>query len=313
MMKDLPERAFIERGFLSRERPFGDLKLAGDINETDQRTKDLDEVGLTMQVLSYPLAGADLLPPQEARTWAKKANDEIASHIAEHPEHYAGFAHLPLTDPDASADELERTVRDLRFKGGLVNGATNGLYLDHPSFKPLLSRAEALDVPLYVHPSPSPQPVREALYSGLPKDFDFWMSTSGWGWHADTATHTLRLLLSGAFERHADLKIFIGHLGGGLQIMFPRLDQQFHLFAGFSGVPSELLRKHVWVSMSGFYFLPSFLATLDAFGGDRLLYSVDYPFGSLDRGRKFLEDLPVADDVLAKIAHGNADQLLRLR
>ena len=312
LLEELPEKALIERGFLSRQKPFGDLKLAGDLNETDQRTKNLDQVGLTMQVLSFPTAGADLLPAREAVTWAKKANEAIAQHIAQHPRHYTGFAHLPLTDPEASADELERTIKDLGFKGGLVNGATGGLYLDHPSFEPLLSRAEALDVPLYLHPSPSPRPVREALYSGLPNDLSFWMSISGWGWHTDTAVHTLRLLLSGAFERHSRLKIVIGHLGEGLQVMLPRLDQQFHQFAGFGGVPSELLRRHVWVSMSGFFFLSSFQAALEAFGEDRLLYSVDYPFGSLERGRAFLEDLPVADDVLAKIAHANADKLLHL-
>jgi uncharacterized protein len=94
--------------------------------------------------------------------------------------------------------------------------------------------------------------------------------------------------------------------------MMPRLDQQFHLFAGFDGLPSEILRKHVWVSTSGFFMVPSFLAALDAFGADRILYSVDYPFGSLEGGRAFLEQLPVDADTLTKITHVNADSLLRL-
>ncbi len=138
------------------------------------------------------------------------------------------------------------------------------------------------------------------------------MSVSGWGWHTDTAVHVLRLLLSGSLERHPNLKIIIGHLGEGLQIMMARLDQQFHQFGGFAGIPSEILRKHIWVSTSGFFFLPSFVATLDAFGADRLLYSVDYPFGSLERGRAFLEEIAVDAETLAKIAHRNADQLLKL-
>jgi hypothetical protein len=138
------------------------------------------------------------------------------------------------------------------------------------------------------------------------------MSVSGWGWHADTAVHVLRLLLSGCFQRHPGLKIMIGHLGEGLQVMLPRLDQQFHQLAGFDGVPSELLRQHVWVSTGGFFLLPSFMATLEAFGPDRVLYSVDYPFGSLAGGRAFLEHLPVDAEILAKMAHGNADRLLKL-
>ncbi len=239
-------------------------------------------------------------------------NDQIASRIAAHPQRYAGFAHLPLTDPDASADELERAVSQLGFRGALVSGATEGRYLDHRSFEPLLSRAEQLDVPIYLHPAASPKPVRDALYAGLPDDLGFWMSVFGWGWHSDTAVHVPRLLLSGSLERHPNLKIIIGHLGEGLQVMMPRLDQQFHQFAGFGGIPSEILRKHIWVSTSGFFFLPSFMATLDAFGADRILYSVDYPFGSLERGRAFLEELSIDTETLANIAHGNAVQLLKL-
>ncbi len=312
LLSRLPEAAVIEKGFLSRDLPFGRFSLLDKMSDTEGRVKDLDAVGLTVQVLSYPLAGGDVLPPAEAPDWARDANDILARHIAAHPKHYAGFAHLPLTHPEAAADELERAIKVLGFKGALVSGATEGRYLDHPSFDPVLAKAEQLDVPIYLHPGPSPKAARDALYGGLPDDLSFWMSVSGWGWHADTATHVLRLLLSGCFERHPGLKVIIGHLGEGLQVMMPRLDQQYHQFAGFEGVPSEILRKHVWVSMGGFFFLPSFMAALEAFGPDRMLYSVDYPFGSLEGGRAFLETLPVDDETLARITHRNADRLLRL-
>lgn len=316
LMSRLPEDAVIDRGYLSRDRPYGSGvaldKMEVALSDTENRVKQLDEAGITVQVLSYPMAGADLLPPRKASRWAKDTNDQIARRISLRPGRYAGFAHLPLTDPDASADELERTVRGLGFKGALVSGATDGRYLDHESFEPLLDRAENLDVPIYLHPAASPKPARETLYGGLPDDLGFFMSVSGWGWHVDTAVHVLRLMLSGAFHRHPNLKIIIGHLGEGLQIMMPRLDQQFHQLAGFDGVPSEILRKHVWVSTSGFFFLPSFMAALEAFGADRLLYSVDYPFGSLEQGRTFLDKIPVDHETLAKIAHVNADRLLKL-
>jgi uncharacterized protein len=308
----LPEAAVIEKGFLSRDEPFGRLSPLDEMSDTENRVKHLDAVGLTVQVLSYPLAGGDVLPSLESPRWARDANDILARRIAAHPDRYAGLAHLPMTNPDAAADELERAITELGFRGALVSGATEGRYLDHPSFESLLARAEMLDVPIYVHPAPSPKPARDALYGGLPGDFGFWMSISGWGWHADTAVHVLRLLLSGCFQRHPGLKIMIGHLGEGLQVMMPRLDQQYHQFAGFDGLPSEILRRHVWISMSGFFFLPSFIAALDAFGPDRMLYSVDYPFGSLEGGRAFLEELPVDIETLAKITHKNADQLLKL-
>lgn len=312
LMRRVPERAMVERGFVSRDEPFGKSSMLDKLSDTDDRVKQLDAVGVTVQVLSYPIAGADLLPPGEGLQLARDVNDNIARRIAAHPGRYAGFANLPLTDPEASADELERAVIQLGFKGALVNGATEGRYLDDPSFEPVLRRAESLDVPIYLHPSPSSKAARDALYGGLPNDLSFWMSMSGWGWHADTAVHVLRLMLSGAFESHPKLKVIIGHLGEGLQVMLPRFDQQFHEFAGLEGIPSQILRKHVWVSTGGFFFLPLFMATLEAFGADRILYSVDYPWGSLERGRAFLEELPVDSETLAKIAHRNADQLLRL-
>lgn len=312
LMSRLPEAAVVEKGYFSRDAPFGKMSLLDKMAETEHRVNDLDAAGLTVQVLSLPLAGGDVLPPTEAPQWSRDANDLLARRIAVHPSRYAGFANLPLTDPQASADELERTIRELGFKGALVNGATQGRYLDHPAFEPVLARAEQLDVPIYLHPAPSPRAARDALYGGLPDDLGFWMSVSGWGWHADTAVHVLRLLLSGAFQRHPGLKVIIGHLGEGLQVMMPRLDQQFHKFAGFEGIPSQLIRKHVWVSTGGFFYLPSFMAALDAFGPDRMLYSVDYPFGSLENGRAFLEGLPVDTDTLAKLTHQNADKLLKL-
>lgn len=312
LIRRLPEAAAVARGFMSRDEPFGRASMNDKLVDTESRLSALDAAGITVQVLSLTGPGADLLPPRESVAWAREANDALARHVAAHPDRYAAFAHLPLTDPDASADELERAVVELGFKGALVNGATEGRYLDHPSYEPLLARAAKLDVPIYLHPAPSPKPARDALYGGLPNDLGFWLSVSGFGWHADTAIHLLRLLLSGAFQRHPGLKIITGHLGEGLQVLLPRLDQQFHQFAGFDGVPSEVLRKHVWVSTSGFFFMPSFLATLDAFGPDRVLFSVDFPFGSLEHGRSFLESLPVDVETLAKIAHENADRLLKL-
>jgi uncharacterized protein len=308
----LPEAGVIERGYFSRDEPFGRFSLTDKMSDTEGRLNAMDATGLTVQVLSYPEAGAEILPPREAIAWARDANAILADRIEAHPDRYAGLAHLPMTDPDAAADELERTIVDLGFKGALVNGSTNGRYLDHPSYAPLLARVERLDVPIYLHPAPPPKLAREALYSGLPKDLGFWMSLSGWGWHADTAVHILRLMLAGVFDRYPNLKLMIGHLGEGLQVMLPRFDQQFHQFAGFEGVPSELLRKHLWVSTGGFFNKPSFMAALEAFGPDRMLYSVDFPFGSFEAGRAFLEEMPVDANTLAKITHRNADELLKL-
>ena len=127
--------------------------------------------------------------------------------------------------PEAAADELERTVKDLGFHGALVNGATDGRFLDDPAFEPILASAAALDLPIYLHPGIPTQAVRSAYYDNLPGNFSFTMALSAWGWHADTAIHTLRLALSGALDRHPGLKIVIGHMGEALPFMLDRIDE----------------------------------------------------------------------------------------
>jgi predicted TIM-barrel fold metal-dependent hydrolase len=126
LMSRMPETAAVERGYFSRDKPFGQASMLDKMSDTEERLNGLDTVGVTVQVLSYPSAGADLLPPRAASRWARDANDSLARRIAAHPDRYAGFAHLPLSDPDASADELERAVTQLGFKGALVSGATQG-------------------------------------------------------------------------------------------------------------------------------------------------------------------------------------------
>ena len=309
----VPEAAAKQRGYFSRDQPYAGFSCIAQLSDVgEDRLRVLDEAGISLQVLSLDGPGADLLPPRAGAAWAREANDALAGLVTAHPDRFAGLAHLPLTDPDAAADEFERCVKDLNLKGALVRGSTNGRYLDHPSYDVLLDRAARLGVPIYVHPGISPAPAREALYGGLPEPFGFWMSISGWGWHSDTAIHILRLMVSGAFDRHPKLQVVIGHLGEGLQVVLPRLDQQYHEAAGMKKLPSEVLRTHVHVTMGGFFIKPSFLATLDAFGADRIMFSVDYPFGDPKKGLAFLESLPLSSEDRAKIAHRNADRLFKL-
>ncbi len=313
LLRRVPVEAAAARGYYSRDQPYAGFSQIAPLTEVGEtRVRALDEAGVSLQVLSLDGPGADLLPPREGAGWARQANDALAGLVAAHPDRFAGLAHLPLTDPDAAADELERCVRQLGLKGALVRGSTDGRYLDHPTYDVLLARAAALRVPLYVHPGIPPAPVRDAYYGGLPEPFGFWMSISGWGWHADTAVHILRLMVTGAFDRHPALQVVIGHLGEGLQVLFSRLDQQYQMAAGMKKAPSEILRQHVHVTVGGFFIQSSFMATLDAFGPDRIMFSVDYPFGDLKKGIAFLDSLPLSPEDKAKIGHGNADRLFRL-
>ena len=278
------------------------------------RIADMDASGVTVQVLSVAGPGADLVPGPDGIALARAYNDALAEACGRHPTRYRGFAHLPMLAPEAAADELERAVKDLGFHGVLVNGATDGRFLDDPVFEPILARAAALDVPIYLHPGIPTAGVRAAYFDGLPGNFSFTLALSAWGWHADTAIHTLRLALSGALDRHPGLKIVIGHMGEALPFMLDRIDETTALQAKTLLHRSlrQTLVDQVWITTSGFFTMVPFMAALMTFGVDRIMFSVDYPFASNARARAFLDALPVSPADRAKIAHGNADALLRL-
>ncbi len=280
----------------------------------DARLADMDASGITVQVLSVAGPGADLVPGPEGIALARDYNNALAAACARHPDRYRGFAHLPLHSPEAAADELERTVKQFGFHGVLVNGATDGRFLDHPAFEPILARAEALDVPIYLHPGIPVEAVRNAYFDGLPGNFSFTMALSAWGWHADTAIHTLRLVLSGALDRHPGLKIVIGHMGEALPFMLDRIDETTALTAKtyLQRPVRQTIVDQVWITTSGFFTMVPFVAALMTWGVDRIMFSVDYPFASNARARAFLDALPVSPADREKIAHGNADRLLRL-
>ncbi len=278
------------------------------------RLADLDAAGITMQVLSVAQAGADLLPGEEGAGLARDINDRLAQTVAERPDRYAAFTHLPTSEPELAADELERCVTQHKFLGGMVNGTTGGLFVDDPKFEPLLARFERLGVPLYLHPAPPPLAVRQVYYDRLPGYSSLLLSIAGWGWHSETAIHVLRLVLSGALDRHPKLKLIIGHMGEGLPAMLARCDQVFADEARdrLTRTVSQTITDQVWVTTSGFFSLPPLMALLLTFGADRVLFSVDYPFSPNQKGADFLRSLPVSEADRVKLAHGNADRLLGL-
>jgi predicted TIM-barrel fold metal-dependent hydrolase len=278
------------------------------------RLADMDASGITVQVLSLAGPGAELLDSQAGPALARQFNDRLAAIVAGHPDRYAAFTHLPMTAPEAAADELERTVRHSQFKGALVNGITNGRFLDHASFDPLLARAVALDVPVYIHPSLPPEEVRKAYYDDLPQETGDMLSRAGWGWHSEVAIHVLRMVLAGTFDRHPKLKIIIGHMGEGLPAMMDRCDAIFtrQTQTYLSRSVSQTILDQVWITTSGFFTLTPFTALTMKFPIDRILFSVDYPFSANAVGRAFLDGLPVSETDRQKIAHRNADALLKL-
>lgn len=283
-----------------------------DLNE--RRIAEMDAAGIDMQVLSLTSPGTEALAAEEAVKIASSANEFLAAAIERHPSRFAGLAALPTAAPDLAAGELERMVCQHGFKGAVINGHIQGRYLDDQFFWPIMERAEALQVPLYLHPAPPPQPVIDAYYTGnFPAEVTRMLSTAGWGWHIETAVHILRLILSGVFDRYPKLQIMIGHMGEALPFMLPRLDLVLQPnLTKLQRPMAAYLRENIHYTFSGFNFTAAFLNLLLEVGSDRIMFSTDYPYGSLEKGRSFLSQLPVSSPDREKIAHGNAELLLRL-
>jgi hypothetical protein len=284
------------------------LKFEGLAEVGAGRLADMDEGGVTVQVLGTAGPGADVMSPEDGPSLARDYNNRLKKMVDAHPDRFAGFAHLPMTAPEAAADELQRAVEDLGFCGAMIHGLTDETFLDDLRFDPILARAAKLDVPLYLHPNIPHRAVRKAYYENLPGNSG--MTMIGYGWHMETGIHILRLVLSGAMDRHPNLKMIIGHMGEGLPAMLDRIDGMGH--PHLSRSVSQTILDQVWITTSGFWTMPPLLAALSAFGADRILFSVDYPFGPIDTQVRFLEHMPVSPADREKIAHGNADRLLKL-
>ncbi len=277
------------------------------------RLAAMDACGIDMQVLSLsalafpPIQGE--VDAQQAVSMACRANDYLAEQIRRHPDRFAGFAALPLQDPGAAAAELERAVTQLGFKGALVNGHTNGAYLDERKFWIVWERAEQLGVPIYLHPADSPRDQMK-IYEGYPG-----LRSAVWNWTVETATHALRIICSGVFDAFPNAILLLGHMGEALPYTLRRIDD------GWKGVPqskqlchlpSYYFKNNVMITTSGNCSTEALLCALLAVGADHILFSADYPYAQLDRMTQFVETAPISEIDREKICYVNAQRLLKL-
>jgi predicted TIM-barrel fold metal-dependent hydrolase len=315
LVKRIDPAVIKARGFIPRKVPKdrpNPAELVKEIGEV--RLKSMDETGITLQILSNTGPGPDLVPGADGISMAREMNDYLAQACARYPDRFMGFAVLPTQSPEACAAELRRCVKELKFLGALVNGTTEGRFLDHPSYDDLLTESVALDVPIYIHPHIPPAPVREAYYSGLEQGASRVITTAAWGWHSETAIHLLRMVLAGTLDKHRKLRIIIGHMGEMLPMMLDRIDKISALDVDYLERPiSRTILDQVWITTSGIFTEPPFLAALLTFGIDRIMFSVDYPYAPNMAGRRFLNSISLSPADMAKLCHGNADALLKLK
>ncbi|MDO8875333.1 MAG: amidohydrolase family protein [Pseudolabrys sp.] len=273
----------------------------------DLRLETMDKSGIARAVLS--VSGPGVQAERDAAVATRKAresNDFLAVEIQKRPDRYAGFAHIAVQDPKSAADELERCVRDLGFKGAMINGHTHGQYLDHPSLAPFWERAEALDAVVYIHPTDpiTPAPVLD----GVPA-----LRRATWEWGFETGSHALRLVFSGLFDRYPKAKVALGHMGETLPYLLWRFDSRAKLYnVKLAKPPSQYIKDNIVVTVSGVFAAEPLRCAVDALGRDKVMFGADYPFEDAIEAGHFLDTVPIEESLREDIAYNNAAKLLNI-
>ena len=275
------------------------------------RIGEMDGAGIDIQVLSHGSPATQLLPANVAVPLSRSVNDRLHRAVADFPDRLAAFAVLPTADPAAAADELERAVTRLSFKGAMIHGLANGSFLDDRRFWPIFERAQHLDVPVYLHPSVPHPAVVDAYYKEYVDDFPT-VIRAAWGFTVETATHALRLVLAGVFDAYPDLKIVLGHLGETLPFLIWRIDEALARPGQKSIRFREVFTNGFYVTTSGFFSTPALACCIEELGADRILFAVDYPYMDNDAGTAWLRQTPISEAARTGIAAANARRLLGL-
>lgn len=317
---------------LKRTGKFKDTKTGfpeGIYDLGDGRIAAMDAAGIDVSVLSYPTPNAEGLEPSLAKELTRQANDTLAATVSKYPDRLLGFATLPMLDAAAAARELERTVRDLHFVGALINSNINGRYFDDKFFWPVFETAQALGVPIYLHPFIPPKPVVDAYYSGFAPEISAFLALAGVGWHIDVGVHCLRLILGGVFDRFPALQVIVGHNLEILSWSAWRMDYSFPLGknGGLKRTVKEYLRQNFYGGvLAGEYVgtepgtidsgwnlaYQAYLGMANTVGIDRVVFTTDWPYGDMKAARRFFDQMPISPTDKEKIAHLNAERLLAL-
>jgi 2,3-dihydroxybenzoate decarboxylase len=294
-MADVPPKIF--KTIYSRLSNFGALRL-----------REMDAAGIETAVLSIAGPGVQVEPDaRRATAKAAEANDFLSGKVAKRPDRFQGFAQIALQDPAGAARELERCVKQLGFKGAMINGQTLGHYLDERQFDPFWAKAEELQTWIYLHPA---DPVRPYASFGPYKE----LARSTWGWGVETGTHALRLVFGGVFDRFPQARLLLGHLGETLPYLLWRLDSRAKLYGvKLRKEPSQYIRDNVAVTLSGMYSAEPLHCALAALGPSRVMFSADYPFESISEAGRFMDNVALPKKLREDIAWKNAGRLLGMR
>lgn len=277
--------------------------------DTQGRLREMDRLGVDVQILSLTAPGVQLLRPDRAVALAELANDRLADVVRSAPGRFAGLASFAPQEPAAAAREMERAVRTLGLNGFIVNSHTDNEYLDMPKFWPILEAAEALDRPIYIHPR-CPADTMAGPFRGTR------LQSAIWGFAVETGTHLMRMMTSGVFDRFPKLQIIIGHMGENIPFHLWRSDHWFErrrAAYGSSLTPTEVMKRNILVTTSGVEHGPALRYAIEVLGEDRIMWAIDYPYEAMEPSVAFMNKVEITEKQRAAIFHGNAERVFCLQ
>jgi 2,3-dihydroxybenzoate decarboxylase len=299
-------------GASQAERPRMLLQKIQRIDES--RIADMDASGIDMQLLLLTAPGVQVMKKDTAVAMAALSNDRVAEAVRKWPTRFQALAAVAPQDPATAAKELERAVNTLGLKGAVINSHTQGEFLDDEKFWDIFAAAEALNVPIYIHPSGPPKSmIQPFLERGL--------EGAVFGFGVEVALHILRIIVSGAFDRFPKLRIVIGHTGEGLPFWFYRLDymhtasvkaQRYESQKPLKKKVSDYIRENIYVTNSGVAWEPSIMMCHKVMGPDHVLYAMDYPYQFVPEEVKICDALPMSDLDKKKFFQTNAEKLFNI-
>ena len=274
---------------------------------SEKRLDKMNQAGIEIAVLSQTGPGIQgVINSCDASDLAVRSNNALQRAVQQHPKRFRGFAALNLQDIDSACSELKRCINELGFVGALVNGSTQGIYLDDARLDPLWTTLEELDVPLYLHPGlPTDQPASMVQE----------LEGATWAWSFDTATHALRLIVKGVFEKHPAAKVILGHMGENLPFYLWRLDSRYAITkyqSSLGKAPSAFFKSHFYITTSGVCDNAALLCSIDSLGANRIMFATDYPYEDILLAGEWIDQAPIDQDSKALIGRGVAQQLLRI-
>ena len=280
------------------------------------RLPHMDSLGIDMQLISYPSPIADCIPPEDAVRIAREANDILAAIVKAHPDRFRAMALLPMADPKAAAQELERCVKELGFVGTMLYGQYKGRFYDEPEFFPVFQKAAELDVPVYFHPAYINQGVLEHYYlsDAYSPIVGAEFGSAMFGWHLDVGIHVVRLILAGTFDKLPNLKVVSGHWGEDIPAFLERMDYMQNMVnTGLKKKISDYYRENIYITPSGICSDLQLEYMLKVFGAEHIIWSEDYPYVRNQPIRYFLDSPALTPEQKHLIARGNAERIYKLK